>query len=96
MKKTIPIVLLATAATAAGLAGCGNNGDSQRQREAQDQIHQVEVERQQKIDAQKQAREDEQSKSLWQSIAFFLGIASLVLLIAGIILGSNAKHNVKP
>lgn len=89
MKKLIPIALLLGAA---GLSACDDNSQQQVQR---DQFHQVEVERQEKIAAQSQARENESSRNFWQFVAYVLACGSIVLLVVGVTLGSTAKNHVK-
>jgi hypothetical protein len=87
MKKLIPFILMTSA-----LVSCD---DGPQQRIQQEQTHQIEIERQQRIVAQQQAHEDQQSRNLWQSIAFALGIASVAFLGIGACLGSSARKHVQ-
>jgi len=86
MKILTPVMLMTAA-----LVSCD---DGSLQRIQQDEIRQIQVERQQRIAAQRQAREDQHSRNLWQSIAFVLGIASVVFLGIGACLGSAGRKNV--
>jgi len=86
MKQIILVILWCLA-----LVGCRDQ--SQNQLQQNQTARQVETERQEKALAEKHAEESEQRRTWWQSIASILGVASVVLLIVGIILGSKAKND---
>jgi cellobiose-specific phosphotransferase system component IIC len=50
-------------------------------------------EQQKRVEAERSRDKEAASKSNWQTVAFFTGTGAVLMLIAGTILGSRARHH---
>jgi len=85
MAKTLLLILFLT------LAGCPPEPPSTPAPSA-DELKQ---ERQKRIEAEHSRNRESSSKGNWQTVAFITGISAVLMLIAGTILGSSARHHAK-
>ena len=86
IRSIFTIVLLLSLA----LAGCNDDDDKQQPKQQQSaEINRLNRELQQ---AETNVTKQESAKAWWQSIATFLAIAAISLLVIGTIIGSSARH----
>ena len=85
-RSIFTIVLLLSLA----LAGCNNEDNTQQSKGRESaEVDQLNRELQK---AETNSSKQESAKAWWQSIATFLAVAAIGLLVVGTIIGSSARH----
>ena len=87
MRNTV----LPTMVALALLAGCGGSPPTPEP----DQSAIIEAQRRQ-ADAQQEARDERARREFWQSAAYAASLAAVILLVAGVGIGSRSRHDAKP
>jgi len=86
IRSVFTVVLLLSLA----LAGCNDEDDKQQPK--QQQAAEVDRLNRELQKAETNVSKQESAKARWQSIATFLAIAAISLLVIGTIIGSSARH----
>jgi hypothetical protein len=84
MGKTLLLILFLT------LTGC-----PPEQSTPASSADELKQERQKRIEAEHSRDRESSSRGNWQTVAFITGISAVLMLIAGTILGSSARHHAK-